>query len=89
MLCVSELVTNALDHAVPPYEMRIVRACDRLRVEVADATVLWPVLRPMSPMAVRGRGMFLVQCTATRWGVEATASGKTVWAEFVSTRERG
>lgn len=81
-LCVSELVTNALDHAPPPYEMRIARDEGRLRIEVADASSHPPLVRPSSPMAARGRGMFLVDATASQWGVESTPRGKTVWAEF-------
>src|SRR3954471_11085093 len=60
-LCVSELVTNALDHAPPPYELCVARDCDRLRVEVADASARPPVLRPVSVTAQRGRGIFLVE----------------------------
>jgi two-component sensor histidine kinase len=81
-LCVSELVTNALDHAAPPYELRIDRSRRRLRVEVADASERQPVLRQITPTAVRGRGMFLVAAVATTWGVQPTNDGKTVWAEF-------
>jgi len=81
-LCVSEMVTNALDHARPPYELRMERGRGRLRVEVADASVRPPVLHPLSLTAPRGRGMFLVQRIASRWGVEPTTAGKRVWAEF-------
>jgi anti-sigma regulatory factor (Ser/Thr protein kinase) len=83
-LCVSELVTNALDHAPPPYELRVARECGRLRVEVADASARPPVLRPLSPSARRGRGIFIVERIATQWGVEPTNVGKKVWAEFVT-----
>jgi two-component sensor histidine kinase len=85
-LCVSELVTNALDHAAPPYELRIERSRSRLRVEVADASEGQPVLLPVKPTAVRGRGIFLVEAVATTWGVQPTNDGKTVWAEFATTR---
>jgi anti-sigma regulatory factor (Ser/Thr protein kinase) len=83
-LCVSELVTNALDHATPPYELRVARGCGRLRVEVADTSAREPVLRPLSLTANRGRGIFLVQRIADRWGVDPTTAGKTVWAEFAT-----
>jgi anti-sigma regulatory factor (Ser/Thr protein kinase) len=83
-LCVSELVTNALDHAPPPYELRVARSRGRLRVEVADASARVPELQPQSLTAARGRGIYLVDCTATRWGVERANVGKTVWAEFAT-----
>jgi two-component sensor histidine kinase len=81
-LCVSELVTNALDHAAPPYALRIQRSRRRLRIEVADASEGEPVLRSITPSAVRGRGIFLVEAVSTTWGVQTTNHGKTVWAEF-------
>jgi anti-sigma regulatory factor (Ser/Thr protein kinase) len=81
-LCVSELVTNALDHATPPYELRVARECGRLRVEVADASARPPVLQALSLTSQRGRGIFLVERIASQWGVEPTTAGKTVWAEF-------
>lgn len=83
-LCVSELVTNALDHATPPFELRLGRSVDAFRVEVADTSERPPVVQPVSPAAPRGRGLFIVSRTATSWGVEATGRGKTVWAEFAT-----
>jgi anti-sigma regulatory factor (Ser/Thr protein kinase) len=83
-LCVSELVTNAIDHAQPPIELRVHRKRGRLRIEVEDAGVGRPELRPMSTTARRGRGIFIVERIATRWGVEPRNGGKTVWAEFAT-----
>jgi anti-sigma regulatory factor (Ser/Thr protein kinase) len=85
VLCVSELVTNALDHATPPYQLRVGRRKGWLRIEVTDASDREPILRPLSPSAGRGRGIFLVQTIATKWGVEPSPTGKTVWAEFASS----
>jgi two-component sensor histidine kinase len=81
-LCVSELVTNALDHAAPPFELRLACEHDWLRVEVSDATTARPVRRAVEPTALRGRGLQFVEQSATRWGVDPTPAGKTVWAEF-------
>jgi anti-sigma regulatory factor (Ser/Thr protein kinase) len=83
-LCVSELVTNALDHATPPYVLHVERRRGRLRIEVDDTSARAPVARPLSLDAGRGRGIFLVEHTATRWGFDRTAAGKTVWAEFAT-----
>jgi len=83
-LCVSELVTNALDHAAPPYELRLGQTPERLRVEVADASGGTPTLEPVSSVRMRGRGMLIVSRIATTWGVSVGGHGKTVWAEFAT-----
>jgi len=85
VLCVSELVTNALDHAVPPYQLTVTLATDRVRIEVADASLRLPVLRAASSISERGRGIFILDCVASQWGVDATRAGKTVWAEFLTS----
>lgn len=84
-LCVSELVTNALDHGLPPYQLRVDRRRGRLRVEVADASEREPVLQTAPPWSRRGRGMYLVERVSTCWGVDSTSTGKRVWAEFATT----
>ena len=81
-LCVSELVTNALDHAAPPFELRVACANGHVRVEVSDATRAQPVRRSVTPTALRGRGIQFVDESATSWGVDQCPGGKTVWAEF-------
>jgi anti-sigma regulatory factor (Ser/Thr protein kinase) len=81
-LCVSELVTNALDHASPPFGLRVLCDCGRVRVEVSDASQARPVRRVVEPYALRGRGLQFVEESASCWGVVPQPSGKTVWAEF-------
>ena len=81
-LCVSELVTNALDHAAPPIDLRLERRSACLRIEVSDATTEPPVRRVVDPSSLRGRGLQFVEQSARSWGVRATSDGKTVWAEF-------
>lgn len=81
-LCVSELVTNALDHATPPYELRVGHTDGRLRVEVDDMSIGEPTVEPVSPASARGRGMYIVSHIATTWGFSVRGGGKTVWAEF-------
>jgi anti-sigma regulatory factor (Ser/Thr protein kinase) len=83
-LCVSELVTNALDHAAPPIELRVALDRDRLRVEVQDNSRASPVRKDPLPTDFRGRGLVFVACIAARWGFHPSAAGKTVWAEFVT-----
>jgi len=81
-LCVSELVTNALDHAAPPIGLRVACEDECVRIEVTDASTARPVQRSVEPSALRGRGMQFVDQSATRWGVDSSPGGKTVWAEF-------
>ncbi|PWI45699.1 SpoIIE family protein phosphatase [Streptomyces sp. ICBB 8177] len=80
-LLVSELVTNALRHAGPPRQLRLFR--DRtLTVEVADAGRQIPTLRPIDEDLESGRGMYLVNELAHRWGSRTTRHGKVVWFEL-------
>jgi len=73
-LLVSELVTNAIIHTEPGpescVEVRVETASDRLRVEVASPGPRFEV-RPAEPPddAVSGRGLFLVDRIADRWGL--------------------
>jgi two-component sensor histidine kinase len=81
-LCVSELVTNAIDHAAPPYLLRLSDGGHTLRIELEDATVDPPIVRSQHPLQARGRGMFLIETLSRAWGVLPCERGKTVWAEF-------
>jgi anti-sigma regulatory factor (Ser/Thr protein kinase) len=83
-LCVSEMVTNALDHAIPPLRLRLSEHEQILRIELDDGNPEPPVVRLQHPMQLRGRGMFLVDRLAAAWGVLPADRGKTVWAEFGS-----
>jgi anti-sigma regulatory factor (Ser/Thr protein kinase) len=85
-LCVSELVTNAVDHAGPPIALCVTCDDDRLRIEVHDASNRRPEPRDVSPSSLRGRGMHLVADTASKWGVDSLPTGKSVWAEFAAGR---
>jgi anti-sigma regulatory factor (Ser/Thr protein kinase) len=83
-LCVSEMVTNAIDHAVPPLRLRLSEYECTLRVELEDGNPEPPVVRSQHPMQIRGRGMFLVEALSVAWGVLPAGGGKMVWAEFGS-----
>ena len=82
LLCVSEVVTNAVRHAGPPHSLRLSQAGDTLRVEVADAEQQAPILNQQDPLATSGRGLRILDQLATRWGSEPTEDGKAVWFEF-------
>ncbi|WP_084265007.1 ATP-binding protein [Actinomadura macra] len=82
---VSEIVTNAVQHAtIPgaPLRLRLLRAGSRLRVEVHDTSPAVPRARQIDLMEETGRGWFLVAVIAERHGTDHTPSGKSVWCEM-------
>jgi len=80
-LMVSELVTNAMLHAESPPRVDIVLGRAAYRVEIYDDDPSLPQLRDASPDALGGRGIFLVDRLASRWGAEPHGRGKVVWFE--------
>jgi serine phosphatase RsbU (regulator of sigma subunit)/anti-sigma regulatory factor (Ser/Thr protein kinase) len=78
-LLVSELVTNAIQHAGGDIRLRLQRDEDGLLCEVCDNTRTPPELQELSATAERGRGILLVKELSRRWGYRRTASGKVVW----------
>lgn len=83
-LLVTELVTNAVRHAQPPIALRITRPQHGLlHVAVADHG-LHPPKPDLHPDTTTpgGRGLFLVDSLATRWGHRFDGQGKTVWFEL-------
>lgn len=85
VLLVSELVTNAVEHAGPDTSATVLRLefCGSwLRIEVHDASPHDP--RPRTPdwLDESGFGLMLVDALAAKWGVQQTTHGKAVWAEL-------
>ncbi|MFC5639785.1 ATP-binding protein [Kitasatospora cinereorecta] len=85
LLVVSELVTNAIEHAQPPIVLRVHHpAVATVRIEVHDGGPAtregaWTTsCRPEE----RGRGNDIVDLTATRHGSHAHPFGTTYWAEL-------
>lgn len=78
-LLVSELVTNAIQHAGGPIRLRLQQDDGMLLCEVCDTTRTPPELQEMSATAERGRGILLVNELSRRWGYRRTAAGKVVW----------
>lgn len=81
-LLVSELITNAIRHAAPPIQLRLIY--DRTLIcEVSDSSNTAPHLRRARAMDEGGRGLLLVAQLADRWGTRQTPTGKIIWAEQV------
>jgi anti-sigma regulatory factor (Ser/Thr protein kinase) len=83
-LLVSELASNAVEHARTPFVVTV-RIGSALRVEVADESDLLPVITNPRAHSERGRGLAVVRAMSSRWGVEFCRTGKAVWFELPLT----
>ncbi|MEU9173949.1 ATP-binding protein [Streptomyces sp. NPDC048420] len=81
VLLVSELATNALLHSASRFTLTLSAAHGVLRCEVADSGRRTPRVLDAGN-AESGRGMFLVEALALRWGWRQDGRGKTVWFEL-------
>ncbi|AXK35092.1 ATP-binding protein [Streptomyces armeniacus] len=89
-LCVSELMTNVINHvgAGVPVTLRVTMAYDRLRIELTDpAPHMLPTLVRPSDDQESGRGLALLDVFADRWGVVEDAESKTTWCELRTAPE--
>ncbi|MFF0459857.1 SpoIIE family protein phosphatase [Streptomyces mexicanus] len=80
-LLVSEVVTNAVRYASRPVTLRLLRT-DVLRCEVGDDVPQLPRLRQARATDEGGRGLYLVNRLARRWGATRLSTGKVVWFEL-------
>lgn len=87
LLVVSELVTNALLHALPPATLRLswVRVDERraLRIEVTDAGRVLPSRQSACPDE-HGRGVAIVTALSARCGIRVHTGGITRWADLLA-----
>jgi anti-sigma regulatory factor (Ser/Thr protein kinase) len=84
-LVLSELMTNAVRHSDGPIAVRLRLQERTVRLEVADDDHRVPpsVIEPATDDdATSGRGLWIVQSLASRWGVESEGLSKYVWAEL-------
>lgn len=81
VLCLSEVVTNAVIHTDGGCELRVVLDGGVLSTAVRDEGVATagPSDPHTEPLAVHGRGLRLVDALAARWGSDLDPSGMTVW----------
>jgi PAS domain S-box-containing protein len=81
-LIATELVTNSVTHAHSEVIMTVECATRMVRLRVDDHSAVRPVVRNVAPDSTTGRGLFIVEQLASRWGVELHRDGKTVWVEL-------
>lgn len=79
-LVVSELVSNAVEHAGTSSAVALELTGDSLKISVRDGSITQPVPRPLDRVSFRGRGLPLVDRVSRNWGVLDHPDGKTVWA---------
>ena len=86
-LLVSELVTNAVIHARSASRVTLDYEGSRVRVTVADESPARPELLEHRADSITGRGLFLVDQIAHRWGIDTDRepAGKRVWFELDTT----
>ncbi|MDP3891721.1 ATP-binding protein [Nocardioides sp.] len=81
VLCLSELVTNAVVHAHSGCVVRVLLDRGVLTTTVMDnGTAEAPTTESSDdPLRVHGHGLQLIEALATRWGSELDTMGTTVW----------
>ncbi|MGW1956102.1 SpoIIE family protein phosphatase [Streptomyces sp. NPDC001920] len=78
-LLVSEVLTNAVQHAEGPVVLHLRRTATELAVEVSDLSPHLPQPRLADQDEESGRGLILVDTLADNWGVRPDERGKTTW----------
>ena len=81
-LLTSELVSNVVRHGRTDMLVALRLRGDRVTVEVTDHNADLVKRQVQSADATSGRGLFLVDTLADRWGVEPHQPGKSVWFEL-------
>jgi anti-sigma regulatory factor (Ser/Thr protein kinase) len=87
-IVVSELLTNALRHAVPasgearPIRFGLLQPGSCVLCAVADPSRAAPVLQTRGSFAETGRGLQIIRALSDQWGFAPSDPGKVVWAMF-------
>jgi anti-sigma regulatory factor (Ser/Thr protein kinase) len=87
-IVVSELLTNALRHAVPasgearPIRFGLLQPGSCVLCAVADPSQAAPVLQARGSFAETGRGLQIICALSDQWGFAPSDPGKVVWAMF-------
>lgn len=93
-LIMSELASNAVEHAGTEFVITVFRRGRDLHLAVRDGDMRYP--RPdgsardggQPSLAERGRGLGLVHAASAGWGAMPTLGGKVVWATVTGDSDR-
>ncbi|AZM56404.1 hypothetical protein DMA15_30640 [Streptomyces sp. WAC 01529] len=85
MLVISELATNALRYGIV-LGFRLIITTDEIAIVVTDGTVSTPQVHKASAEEEHGRGMYLVDTFATKWGV--SPDGMATWCTLATAEGR-
>jgi hypothetical protein len=92
-IVVSELLTNAVRHALPgsgdvrprrPVRLGLLQLRPCLLCAVADPSTAAPVPRLSGSLGETGRGLHIVCALSDEWGYTISGTGKVVWAMFTA-----
>ncbi len=73
---------EAVDPSAREFRLRLRRGATAVWVEVFDPDLRLPRIRTAGETDEGGRGLYLVEQLATRWGSRPTPEGKAVWFEM-------
>jgi anti-sigma regulatory factor (Ser/Thr protein kinase) len=83
-LVVSELATNAVNHAKTPFTLTLCLREGLIHLDLADEGDGLPVVATPTEQDTNGRGLMLVERLSDEWGSTRRGDGtKNVWASFV------
>jgi anti-sigma regulatory factor (Ser/Thr protein kinase) len=83
-LVVSELVSNAVEHAPgsETYELEVAQRAGGIRISLVDGSSIKPVVAELAHDRPRGRGMRIVEALTDAWGSDDHHGGKRVWVDL-------
>jgi anti-sigma regulatory factor (Ser/Thr protein kinase)/CheY-like chemotaxis protein len=80
-LLVSELASNAAEHAGRNLQIQLSLPPGVIRVEVIDPLDTIPIRRRAEETDIGGRGFDIVETLSSAWGVSPGPQGKSIWFE--------
>jgi hypothetical protein len=83
-LIVTELATNAVQHATSPFRVAVERGTAGVRIAIEDLGPIRPRLRDAAWEDSGGRGLAIIAHLARRWGYDILPTGKVIWAELAA-----